>query len=203
MDRTTAACAGIAINSMFADSEGWDEMVVQIVRTGATWHVEVRRNGDVYANGRDENRIDASPSDAARDPAREWTLPPFHEVVTFTRGRWWEVMMALLDQHGEVTCGVRETIHDMHQLAGSHGAGYDDPMSLVFPAHTAEMIRWWERDRTDPSTPGQAGTESIAVCRACGNTGWADLDNAYCLCPYGQSRSLDDEKAQERRWRAE
>lgn len=58
MDRTIAACAGLAINSLFADVEGWDDLVVQLVRTGAFWHVEVRRQGDVYANERGDNRVD-------------------------------------------------------------------------------------------------------------------------------------------------
>lgn len=70
MDRTTAACAGLAINSMFADAGDWGEMVVQIVRTGDYWHVEVRRGGDVYANERGDNRVDVTEAPSTASPAR-------------------------------------------------------------------------------------------------------------------------------------
>lgn len=89
------------------------------------------------------------------------TLPPYHEAVTFTRSRWWAIMMSLSVQRGDATIAMRETIFSMHYLSGGQGAGDDDPLTIILPVNTAATLKYWEEERTPtgtlPPVPSAAG----------------------------------------------
>ena len=69
-----------------------------------------------------------------------------HEVVTFTRSRWREILWSLLDQRGDSTIALRAMIWTYLEL--THYAYGTDDLSIALPETWADTVRWWADERT-------------------------------------------------------